>query len=166
VWFNRSIDHYVYSDATGATYRLDQNSNGVWTSLDSTYVAFNANNDYLYFPDGSFWLMNVTSVSSEQDAGTIYPSLMEDTNGNQIDAHLQRDRVFLGAHLGRVGCRGRRSRRRVGGRPLGRRALGGLGARAGHSAGRGTREQNTEQGRGVSKMPTRRRVHSGLPNGS
>jgi len=84
VWFNRSIDHYVYSDATGATYRLDQNSNGVWTSLDSTYVAFNANNDYLYFPDGSFWLMNVTSVSSEQDAGTIYPSLMEDTNGNQI----------------------------------------------------------------------------------
>ena len=71
-------------DSTGATYRLDQNNGGVWTSLDSTYVAFNANNDYLYFPDGSFWLMNVTSVSSEQDAGTLYPSLMEDTNGNQI----------------------------------------------------------------------------------
>ena len=84
VWLNGSIDHYVYSDATGAEYRLDQNSNGVWTSLDSTYAAFNANNDYLCFPDGSFWLMNVTSVSSEQDAGTMYPSTMEDTNGKQL----------------------------------------------------------------------------------
>jgi hypothetical protein len=84
VWLNGSIDHYVYSDSTGAEYRLDQNNGGVWTSLDSTHAAFNANNDYLCFPDGSFWLMNVTSVSSEQDAGTMYPSTMEDTNGKQL----------------------------------------------------------------------------------
>ena len=35
VWFNLVIHHYVYSDATGAEYRLDQNNGGVWTSLDS-----------------------------------------------------------------------------------------------------------------------------------
>jgi YD repeat-containing protein len=84
VWLNQVIDHYIYSDATGATYRLDQNNGGVWTSYDSTYVAFNANNDFLYFPDGSFWSMSITSQSPEQDVGTIYPTLMEDTNGNQI----------------------------------------------------------------------------------
>src|ERR1039458_2248045 len=65
--------------------------NTAWTRITAGWgrgsiasAAFNANNDYLYFPDGSFWLVNVTSGSSEQDAGTMYPSTMEDTNGNFV----------------------------------------------------------------------------------
>ncbi len=32
-----TIHHYVFTDATGAEYRLDQNSGGVWTSREGTY---------------------------------------------------------------------------------------------------------------------------------
>ena len=38
----------------------------------------------LYFPDGSFWYMGATSSGLEDDAGTLYPTLMQDTNGNQV----------------------------------------------------------------------------------
>ncbi len=37
-----------------------------------------------YFNDGSFWLMNCTSAGTEWDAGTMYPTQIEDSNGNQI----------------------------------------------------------------------------------
>jgi len=38
----------------------------------------------LYFRDGSFWVLGCTSAGTEQDAGTMYPTVMEDTNGNQL----------------------------------------------------------------------------------
>jgi hypothetical protein len=83
-----SIDHYVFTDSTGAEYRLDQNntSNGqnLWSSQEGTRVIFDANANALRFPDGSFWNMTVQSGGAEQDAGTLYPGQMEDTNGNQI----------------------------------------------------------------------------------
>jgi hypothetical protein len=82
VWYNGSVHHFVYTDSSGAEYILDQNNNGVWTSLQGTYVAFDANANVLHFPDGSFWQMTVQSGAVEQDAGTLYPSVMEDTNGN------------------------------------------------------------------------------------
>jgi RHS repeat-associated protein len=85
IWgINWALDHYLFTDSTGAEYRLDQNSNNVWTSKDSTYVAYDANAGRLWFPNGAFWLFGCTSAGSEQDAGTMYPTLMEDSNGNQI----------------------------------------------------------------------------------
>ena len=84
VWCSSAVQYYVYTDSTGAEYRLDQNSSGVWTSLESVYVAYDALAAKLYFPDGSFWSMTVQSSAGEPDAGTLYPSLMQDTNGNQI----------------------------------------------------------------------------------
>ena len=63
VLYNGTFHHYVFCDATGVEYVLDQNNGRLWTSMDSTYVTFNAANNYLYFPDGSFWLMNVTSAN-------------------------------------------------------------------------------------------------------
>jgi hypothetical protein len=33
-----TIDHYLFIDATGAEYRLDQNSGGIWTSKESIYL--------------------------------------------------------------------------------------------------------------------------------
>jgi len=81
-WF--AIHHYVFTDSTGAEYRLDQNNNGVWSSRESLYVWYDSNTQRLYFNDGSFWVFGATAAGTEQDAGTSYPTLMEDTNGNQI----------------------------------------------------------------------------------
>lgn len=72
-----TIHHYIYTDATGAEYRLDQNNAGVWTSLEGIYLSYDSNAKRLYFPDGSFWVMGTTAAGIEQDAGTQYPSLME-----------------------------------------------------------------------------------------
>jgi hypothetical protein len=49
--------HYTFTDATGAEYRLDINTNGVWTSKDSIYVSYDSNTNRVYFNDGSFWVM-------------------------------------------------------------------------------------------------------------
>jgi YD repeat-containing protein len=78
------LDHYVYTDATGAQYKLTQNANNVWTSIEGIYVSYDANTNRLYFPDGTFWVMGSQSATGEPDAGTLYPTLFEDTNGNQI----------------------------------------------------------------------------------
>jgi len=84
-WANYwNLHHWIFTDATGAEYRLDQNSGGVWTSRDSTYVSYDSNVNRLYFNDGSFWVMDSVSSGAEQDAGTRYPTVMQDSNGNQI----------------------------------------------------------------------------------
>ena len=85
VWTNTSqIDHYLYTDSSGAEYSLSINTNGVWTSQESVYISFDTNTNRLYFADGSFWVMGSQSASGEPDAGTLYPTLIQDSNGNQI----------------------------------------------------------------------------------
>ncbi len=81
-WFN--IDHYLFTDASGAEYRLDVNTNGIWTSRESIYMEWDANAGRLYFPDGTYWVFGCISGGTEQDAGTAYPTLIEDSNGNQV----------------------------------------------------------------------------------
>src|ERR1035437_9367820 len=76
--------YYVFTDSTGAQYKLDQNTSGVWTSREGTYAAYDSTTHRLYSPDGSFWAMTVQSAAGEPDAGTLYPSSMQDTNGNYI----------------------------------------------------------------------------------
>ncbi|HEY7338162.1 MAG TPA: DUF2341 domain-containing protein, partial [Bryobacteraceae bacterium] len=80
----QSIDHFLYTDSSGAEYRLDQNSGNVWGSKESIYVWFDANTNILHFRDGSFWYMGCVSAATESDSGVMYPTLMEDANGNQI----------------------------------------------------------------------------------
>ena len=80
-----AVDHWLYIDSTGAEYRLDQNNGGIWSSQQGIYVFLDSNvGPTLHFPDGSFWTLGDLSAGSEQDAGTYYPSLMEDSNGNQV----------------------------------------------------------------------------------
>ena len=79
-----SIGEYLFTDATGAQYHLNQNSGGIWTSTESIYVTYDANAGQLHFNDGSFWVMGCTSAGTEWDAGTLYPTLMEDSNGNEL----------------------------------------------------------------------------------
>lgn len=78
------IDHYVFTDATGAQYRLTTNNNGIWSSTEAIYVWFDANASILHFRDGSFWTMECVSGGFEADAGTMYPTQMEDANGNLV----------------------------------------------------------------------------------
>ena len=84
IWAGSQVDHYLYTDSTGAEYRLDQNNGGVWTSIQGTYANFDANANVLHFNDGSFWTLGCQSAGGEQDAGTLYPTTMEDSNGNYI----------------------------------------------------------------------------------
>ena len=74
----------MFTDATGAQYLLTQNTGGVYSSSESIYVSYDSNAGKLHFNDGSFWVMGCTSAGTEPDAGTGYPTLMEDSNGNQV----------------------------------------------------------------------------------
>lgn len=78
------VNHYLFVDSTGAEYRLDVNTSNVWTSKEAIYLSYNASQQKLYFPDGSFWFMGAISGGTEQDGGSRYPTLMQDSNGNQI----------------------------------------------------------------------------------
>ncbi len=79
-----TVDHYLFTDSSGAEYRMDQNTNGVWTSKEGIYASYDSNSQRLYFPDGTFWVFGAVSAGTEEDAGTMYPTQFEDTNGNQI----------------------------------------------------------------------------------
>jgi hypothetical protein len=76
--------YYAFRDATGATYLLDQYANGVYTSKQGAYVSYDVNANRIYFPDGSFWVMGAKSAATEPDAGTLYPTKIQDSNGNYI----------------------------------------------------------------------------------
>jgi YD repeat-containing protein len=78
------VDHYLFTDGSGAEYRLTVNNGGVWSSSESVYVWFDSNTGRLHFKDGGFWIMGCTSAGTEPDAGTMYPTTIEDVNGNQI----------------------------------------------------------------------------------
>ncbi len=43
------VDHYVYTDGTGAQYRLDQNNSGVWTSLCRGFTSGSMRTRISYF---------------------------------------------------------------------------------------------------------------------
>jgi hypothetical protein len=78
------LSMFIFTDSTGAEYRLDQNSGTVWTSTEGIYVSYDAATQRVYFNDGSFWYMGAESGGTEFDAGVRYPTLMSDSNGNQI----------------------------------------------------------------------------------
>jgi hypothetical protein len=86
VYNGGTLSYYAYYDSTGASYRLNVNNGGVWSSLESVFIWLDTTvNPYkLHFRDGTFWVMGCTSASGEQDAGSLYPTTMESTDGNQI----------------------------------------------------------------------------------
>ena len=62
VWAGSSIDHYLFTDASGAEYRLSVNTGGVWTSQEGVYIAYDSNANRIYNTDGSFWYMGCESA--------------------------------------------------------------------------------------------------------
>lgn len=93
---------YIYTDSTGAEYRLTNNNNGVWTSNDGIYVTFDSSTRKLWFNDGSFWQMGSESAGTEEDSGTLYPTLMEDSNGNQITLTYNAGKNWYGNSSSRI----------------------------------------------------------------
>ena len=78
---SNGIVEYWYTDASGAQYRMTINNNGVWTGNGSFYAWYDTNTNRLYFRDGSFWIMGCVAAGGEPDAGTLYPTVLQDTNG-------------------------------------------------------------------------------------
>jgi hypothetical protein len=86
-----TIDHYVFTDSTGAEYRLDRSATDpedpaykLWTSSESVFVTYEDRTRRLRFNDGSYWIMNCEAASGETDAGTRYPTIIRDSNGNRL----------------------------------------------------------------------------------
>ena len=79
-----TIHHYIFIDSTGTEYYLSSNTSGIWRSQSGFYGEYDAAAKRLYFPDGSFWEFDAESTGTEQDAGTKYPTKMQDSNGNFI----------------------------------------------------------------------------------
>ena len=82
------VAFYIFTDSTGAEYRLDVNTGNVWTTKEGVFVSYDANAQRLYFNDGSFWYMGAESGGTEFDAGVRYPTLIQDSNGNRIRNQL------------------------------------------------------------------------------
>ena len=74
---------YVHVEGTGAEYILVKSGNR-WISRNGVYISYDDSAHKLYFPDGTVWNMDCISSSAESDSGTRYPTLIRDTNGNQI----------------------------------------------------------------------------------
>ena len=90
-----NFDHWTFTDSTGAEYRLDRpvypdgttapSQTGIWgSSTDGATFIYNASNNRLTFPNGTFWQFDCASTGNEGDEGTRYPTLIQDTNGNQL----------------------------------------------------------------------------------
>jgi hypothetical protein len=86
-WY--TIHHYVYTDSSGAEYDLDVNSSGIWRATKGIFVEYDATAQRLYFPGGSYWEFGCTANGTEADAGTLYPTRLVDTNGNEIKLRYQ-----------------------------------------------------------------------------
>jgi RHS repeat-associated protein len=74
---------YTYIDAHGSEYALTRSGN-VWVSLNGSYLTFDPASASLKEASGKTLVFGCTSSAEEPDAGTLHPTLIQDTNGNQI----------------------------------------------------------------------------------
>ena len=79
----RKITGYLFINETGAEFPLSF-SQGVWVSLQGLFISYDPSAKRLQFPDGTFWILGCESASGEADAGALYPTVIQDRNGNQI----------------------------------------------------------------------------------
>ncbi len=85
VWIDQyTFGYYLFTDSTGAEYKLDVNSAGVWKSKDGSYLSYDPATAKLWFHSGIFWQMGAASGGQEQDAGTLYPTIIQNSNGNYL----------------------------------------------------------------------------------
>ncbi len=92
VYNGSQIDHFEFIDGGGLIHKLYWTSGNKYKSQDSSYLLW----DYgaspyptLTFNDGSVWSFGCVSEHPEADAGTRYPTLLKDANGNTITVTYQ-----------------------------------------------------------------------------
>ncbi len=79
-----TLSHYPFTDATGVEWRLDVKNGDLWTTKeDGLYVTYNSQTNRLHFNDGTFWEMGSVAAPGNPAAGMRFPSLIQDSNGNQ-----------------------------------------------------------------------------------
>jgi hypothetical protein len=80
------INGYVFIDSTGAEYLLTPSSTtrNDWVCLQGEFISYDPEAVCLKFPNGNFWIMGCESAAGEPDAGALYPTMIQDTNGNRI----------------------------------------------------------------------------------
>jgi RHS repeat-associated protein len=74
---------FTFIDGTSAEYHMTQNGS-VWRSLHGHYITWDPAQSTLWFVDGSSMTFGSVAGPYEADAGTLYPTLIQDTNGNQV----------------------------------------------------------------------------------
>jgi YD repeat-containing protein len=89
VIYNGSLMYLIFTDATGAEYRLYDDSNWIFRSREGLHLWMDWGAATLWFPDGGHWYMYAQSSGLEADAGTLYPTSMNDGNGNWMQITYQ-----------------------------------------------------------------------------
>lgn len=74
---------FTFVDGSGAEYRMRQSAT-VWRSLHGHYITWDPAQSVLWFSNGSSMTFGSIAGPYEADAGTLYPTLFQDANGNQI----------------------------------------------------------------------------------
>jgi RHS repeat-associated protein len=82
--FPHPSGYYIFTDSSGAEHKLGYQENGIWRTLQGLRLAYDPALARLYFNDGSFWQLDCVSGGAEPDAGTRYPTMMQDANGNRV----------------------------------------------------------------------------------
>ncbi|QEE27298.1 RHS repeat-associated core domain-containing protein [Terriglobus albidus] len=75
---------YVYKDGTGADFLLIPHG-GKFISTNGHYFTWDMAKQTLHFAGGEFAVFASISTSKERDPGVMYPTLIQDSNGNQIE---------------------------------------------------------------------------------
>ena len=84
-----NIAGYSFINDTGAEFHLSL-SRGVWICAQGLYISFDPSGKKLQFSDGSFWVMGCASASVEADVGVLYPTVLQDKNGNRVRVRYMR----------------------------------------------------------------------------
>ncbi len=90
VFSGSTLVRYEFQDGAGVIHKLFQVGSGTqFKSTDSTYLLWDYAARTLSRRDGSVWSFGCASLDPEPDAGTLYPTQLEDTNGNRITIQYQ-----------------------------------------------------------------------------
>jgi YD repeat-containing protein len=84
-----SLAYCIFTGATGVEYRMDSAGGTVYATHDGVYLWYDSAAQALHFPDGSWWDMLAQSAAGEDDAGTLHPTAMHDSNGNYLTLTYQ-----------------------------------------------------------------------------
>jgi len=73
IWSGSTLLYHLFTDSTGAEYKLDVNESGVWRTREGVYLRYDSNTGRLNFPDGSYWILSSVAASGEATPAPATP---------------------------------------------------------------------------------------------